>query len=147
MEKRFQSYRGTWAWLIQRVPIKIYSSWAARGKMPKCRTCRKHWARRGKSISIRTKKKDGSHLTVEKRFQSYRRTPLIHQVWPLKQFLNSLTRNNRSVRKSWLLACSDGLAEDHRAINAFTDSAADMRRSYEKKFQLRNPKKSSAQIC
>jgi succinate dehydrogenase hydrophobic anchor subunit len=43
VEKRFQSYRGTWAWLIQRVsaialfvliPIKIYSGWAARGKVP-----------------------------------------------------------------------------------------------------------------
>src|SRR2546430_9047813 len=43
MEKRFQSYRGTWAWLTQRVsaiglflliPIKIYTGWAARGKVP-----------------------------------------------------------------------------------------------------------------
>jgi succinate dehydrogenase hydrophobic anchor subunit len=43
MEKRFQSYRGTWAWLTQRIsalclffliPIKIYSGWAARGKVP-----------------------------------------------------------------------------------------------------------------
>lgn len=43
MEKRFQSYRGTWAWLIQRIsaiglflliPIKIYTGWAARGKVP-----------------------------------------------------------------------------------------------------------------
>ncbi|HXU77764.1 MAG TPA: hypothetical protein VN794_14415 [Methylomirabilota bacterium] len=43
MEKRFQSYRGTWAWLAQRIsavglflliPIKIYSGWAARGKVP-----------------------------------------------------------------------------------------------------------------
>ena len=43
MEKRFQSYRGTWAWLIQRIsaiglffliPVKIYSGWAARGKVP-----------------------------------------------------------------------------------------------------------------
>jgi succinate dehydrogenase hydrophobic anchor subunit len=43
MEKRFQNYRGTWAWLIQRIsavclflliPIKIYSGWAARGKVP-----------------------------------------------------------------------------------------------------------------
>jgi succinate dehydrogenase hydrophobic anchor subunit len=41
--KRFQSYRGTWAWLIQRIsaiclflliPIKIYTGWAARGKVP-----------------------------------------------------------------------------------------------------------------
>src|SRR5438105_956287 len=41
--KRFQSYRGTWAWLIQRVsavclflliPVKIYTGWAARGKVP-----------------------------------------------------------------------------------------------------------------
>ena len=40
---RFQNYRGTWAWLIQRIsaiclflliPIKIYSGWAARGKVP-----------------------------------------------------------------------------------------------------------------
>ena len=43
MEKRFQNYRGTWAWLIQRIsavilflliPIKIYTGWAARGKVP-----------------------------------------------------------------------------------------------------------------
>ncbi len=43
MEKRFQTYRGTWAWLVQRIsavllflliPIKIYSGWAARGKVP-----------------------------------------------------------------------------------------------------------------
>jgi succinate dehydrogenase hydrophobic anchor subunit len=43
MEKRFQSYRGTWAWLTQRlsavllfllIPIKIYTGWAARGKVP-----------------------------------------------------------------------------------------------------------------
>ncbi|SRR6266496_640537 len=43
MEKRFQSYRGTWAWLIQRIsavclflliPIKIYSGWVARDKVP-----------------------------------------------------------------------------------------------------------------
>ena len=41
--KRFQSYRGTWAWLIQRIsavflflliPIKIYTGWAAKGKVP-----------------------------------------------------------------------------------------------------------------
>src|SRR5438132_7919978 len=41
--KRFQSYRGTWAWLVQRVsavclflliPVKIYTGWAARGKVP-----------------------------------------------------------------------------------------------------------------
>jgi len=43
MQKRFQSYRGTWAWLLQRIsavclflliPIKIYSGWAARDKVP-----------------------------------------------------------------------------------------------------------------
>src|SRR6266446_1206892 len=43
MEKRFQSYRGTWAWLTQRVsaiglflliPVKIYTGWAAKGKVP-----------------------------------------------------------------------------------------------------------------
>ena len=43
MERRFQSYRGTWAWLTQRIsaiclffliPIKIYTGWAARGKVP-----------------------------------------------------------------------------------------------------------------
>src|SRR5215203_6269745 len=43
MERRFQSYRGTWAWLAQRVsaiglflliPIKIYTGWAAKGKVP-----------------------------------------------------------------------------------------------------------------
>jgi len=41
--KRFQSYRGTWAWLVQRIsavwlflliPIKIYSGWAAKYKVP-----------------------------------------------------------------------------------------------------------------
>ncbi len=41
--KRFQSYRGTWAWLTQRIsaiclffliPIKIYSGWAAKDKVP-----------------------------------------------------------------------------------------------------------------
>jgi succinate dehydrogenase hydrophobic anchor subunit len=41
--KRFQSYRGTWAWLTQRVsavclflliPVKIYTGWAAKGKVP-----------------------------------------------------------------------------------------------------------------
>jgi succinate dehydrogenase hydrophobic anchor subunit len=41
--KRFQSYRGTWAWLTQRVsaiclffliPIKIYTGWASKGKVP-----------------------------------------------------------------------------------------------------------------
>jgi succinate dehydrogenase hydrophobic anchor subunit len=43
VEKRFQSYRGTWAWLIQRIsavclffliPVKIYSGWAAHQKVP-----------------------------------------------------------------------------------------------------------------
>jgi|SRR5882672_2864518 len=43
IEKRFQSYRGTWAWLTQRIsaiglflliPVKIYTGWAARGKVP-----------------------------------------------------------------------------------------------------------------
>jgi succinate dehydrogenase hydrophobic anchor subunit len=43
MEKRFQSYRGTWAWLTQRIsaiglflliPVKIYTGWAVRGKVP-----------------------------------------------------------------------------------------------------------------
>ena len=43
MEKRFQNYRGTWAWLIQRIsavclflliPVKIYTGWAAKGKVP-----------------------------------------------------------------------------------------------------------------
>lgn len=42
-EKRFQNYRGTWAWLTQRIsaiclflliPVKIYSGWAAKGKVP-----------------------------------------------------------------------------------------------------------------
>lgn len=41
--KRFQSYRGTWAWLIQRlsaiglfllIPVKIYSGWAADDRVP-----------------------------------------------------------------------------------------------------------------
>lgn len=43
MQKRFQSYRGTWAWLAQRfsaiglfllIPVKIYSGWAAKEKVP-----------------------------------------------------------------------------------------------------------------
>jgi len=43
MPKRFQSYRGTWAWLAQRIsaiglflliPVKIYTGWAAKGKVP-----------------------------------------------------------------------------------------------------------------
>ena len=43
LSKRFQSYRGTWAWLIQRlsaiglfllIPVKIYSGWAADEKVP-----------------------------------------------------------------------------------------------------------------
>src|SRR6185369_1087907 len=40
---RFQSYRGTWAWLIQRfsaiglfllIPVKIYTGWAADERVP-----------------------------------------------------------------------------------------------------------------
>jgi succinate dehydrogenase hydrophobic anchor subunit len=43
MQRRFQSYRGTWAWLSQRItalalvaliPLKIYTGWAALGKVP-----------------------------------------------------------------------------------------------------------------
>jgi len=43
LETRFQNYRGTWAWLVQRIsaiglflliPVKIYTGWAARGKVP-----------------------------------------------------------------------------------------------------------------
>ena len=43
MRRRFQSYRGTWAWLIQRfsaiglfllIPIKIYTGWAADDRVP-----------------------------------------------------------------------------------------------------------------
>ncbi|MEW6305380.1 MAG: hypothetical protein AB1705_18035 [Verrucomicrobiota bacterium] len=43
MNRQFQSYRGTWAWLLQRIsaiglflliPVKIYTGWAARGKVP-----------------------------------------------------------------------------------------------------------------
>jgi succinate dehydrogenase hydrophobic anchor subunit len=43
MEKRFQSCRGTWAWLTQRIsaiglflliPVKIYTGWAAKDKVP-----------------------------------------------------------------------------------------------------------------
>jgi succinate dehydrogenase hydrophobic anchor subunit len=43
MIKRFQNYRGTWAWLIQRfsaiglfllIPVKIYTGWAARDMVP-----------------------------------------------------------------------------------------------------------------
>ena len=48
--KRFQSYRGTWAWLIQRVsavalflliPVKIYTGWAADDRVFYCwcRSC------------------------------------------------------------------------------------------------------------
>ena len=41
--RRFQSYRGTWAWLIQRVsavglflliPLKIYTGWASDDRVP-----------------------------------------------------------------------------------------------------------------
>ncbi len=41
--RRFQSYRGTWAWLIQRVsaiglflliPVKIYTGWASDDRVP-----------------------------------------------------------------------------------------------------------------
>lgn len=43
MERCFQNYRGTWAWLVQRIsavclflliPVKIYTGWAAKGKVP-----------------------------------------------------------------------------------------------------------------
>jgi succinate dehydrogenase hydrophobic anchor subunit len=43
VKKRFQSYRGTWAWLTQRVsaiglflliPLKIYTGWANDEKVP-----------------------------------------------------------------------------------------------------------------
>jgi succinate dehydrogenase hydrophobic anchor subunit len=43
LKKHFQSYRGTWAWLVQRIsaiglffliPLKIYTGWAARDKVP-----------------------------------------------------------------------------------------------------------------
>jgi succinate dehydrogenase hydrophobic anchor subunit len=43
MQKRFQTYRGTWAWLTQRVsaiglflliPVKIYTGWAAKDRVP-----------------------------------------------------------------------------------------------------------------
>src|SRR5438552_4181135 len=43
LERRFQNYRGTWAWLIQRIsavclflliPVKIYTGWASKGKVP-----------------------------------------------------------------------------------------------------------------
>ncbi|HZM03501.1 MAG TPA: hypothetical protein VFC44_10780 [Candidatus Saccharimonadales bacterium] len=43
MPKHFRNYRGTWAWLIQRIsaiglflliPVKIYSGWAGAGKVP-----------------------------------------------------------------------------------------------------------------
>jgi succinate dehydrogenase hydrophobic anchor subunit len=43
MKKHFQSYRGTWAWLAQRcsaiglfllIPVKIYTGWAAKDKVP-----------------------------------------------------------------------------------------------------------------
>ncbi|PWU15654.1 MAG: hypothetical protein C5B50_15100 [Verrucomicrobia bacterium] len=52
MEKRFQSYRGTWAWLVQRIsavalflliPVKIYSGWAAAGvQVPFPKTAQVH---------------------------------------------------------------------------------------------------------
>src|SRR5262245_34384789 len=41
--RNFQSYRGTWAWLSQRIsaiclflliPLKIYTGWGIRGKVP-----------------------------------------------------------------------------------------------------------------
>jgi succinate dehydrogenase hydrophobic anchor subunit len=43
MNARFQSYRGTWAWLLQRIsaiglflliPVKIYTGWAAKELVP-----------------------------------------------------------------------------------------------------------------
>ena len=43
IERRIQNYRGTWAWLIQRIsaiclflliPLKIYTGWAARDMVP-----------------------------------------------------------------------------------------------------------------
>ena len=43
IERRLQNYRGTWAWLIQRIsaiclflliPVKIYTGWAARDMVP-----------------------------------------------------------------------------------------------------------------
>ncbi len=43
IKKRFQNYRGTRAWLLQRIsaillflliPVKIYTGWAAKGKVP-----------------------------------------------------------------------------------------------------------------
>jgi succinate dehydrogenase hydrophobic anchor subunit len=43
IKRRFQSYRGTWAWLAQRIsaiflflliPVKIYTGWAAKDKVP-----------------------------------------------------------------------------------------------------------------
>jgi succinate dehydrogenase hydrophobic anchor subunit len=43
MKKHFQSYRGTWAWLAQRgsaiglfllIPVKIYTGWAAKDRVP-----------------------------------------------------------------------------------------------------------------
>ncbi len=43
MTRQFQSYRGTWAWLAQRfsaiglfllIPVKIYTGWAAKDKVP-----------------------------------------------------------------------------------------------------------------
>jgi succinate dehydrogenase hydrophobic anchor subunit len=43
IQRRFQNYRGTWAWLVQRIsavclflliPVKIYTGWASKGKVP-----------------------------------------------------------------------------------------------------------------
>ncbi len=43
IKRRFQNYRGTWAWLTQRIsaiclffmiPLKIYTGWAARDMVP-----------------------------------------------------------------------------------------------------------------
>ena len=43
LERRLQNYRGTWAWLIQRIsaiclflliPVKIYTGWAAKDMVP-----------------------------------------------------------------------------------------------------------------
>ncbi len=43
MKRQFQNYRGSWAWLAQRcsaiglfllIPVKIYTGWAAKDKVP-----------------------------------------------------------------------------------------------------------------
>jgi succinate dehydrogenase/fumarate reductase cytochrome b subunit len=56
-KRRFQNYRGTWAWLTQRVsaiglfiliPIKIYTGWAAKDRVPYPET----WSTSAKKVHL-----------------------------------------------------------------------------------------------